>query len=86
MICNDSTLSLQILTVARFQHRTGTYSVNARPYAALAFRISGTSHFELSQKSISSNQGDVLYIPANTPYRVEYSPNDIIVVHLSHCS
>ena len=42
MIYNFDELAFQVLTVDRFYHHKGTYSVKARPYAALSFRVSGT--------------------------------------------
>ena len=86
MIYNCDELSFQILTIDRFFHKKGVFNVKARPYAALSFRISGTGAFMIDDKSFNVKPGDFLYIPANTPYKVEYSVSESIVVHLSRCN
>jgi AraC-like DNA-binding protein len=74
------------MAIFRFTHKEGVFQVNARPFAALSFRKNGTGSFEIGGKSFTTRQGDVLFIPADTPYRVEYSVSDIIVVHLENCN
>ena len=86
MLYNFDALSFQILTVDRFFHKKGVFDVKARPYAAFSFRISGTGDFEIANKRLVTNPGDVLFIPANMPYRVEYSSGESIVVHLESCN
>jgi len=86
MICNFERLSFQILTVDRFFHKKGYFDVKPRPYAALSFRVSGTGAFESQGKKFSSQAGDVLFIPADTPYQVEYSVGESIVVHFQLCN
>jgi AraC-like DNA-binding protein len=86
MIYNDDDLSFRILTVSRFFHKEGVFEVKARPYAAFSYRVSGTCLFEIDGKVMSAKVGDVLYIPAGTPYKVEYSVGESIVVHFEYCS
>ena len=86
MIYNFEELSFQILTIDRFYHKEGFFDVNMRPYAALSFRVSGTGVFEIGDKRLTVNQGDVLFIPADTPYKVEYSVSESIVVHFEECN
>ena len=86
MICNHDSLSFNILTVEHIAHTSKTFSVKARPYAALSFRITGESIFDICEKTLVANAGDVVFIPANTPYKVEYSFSEIIVVHLLNCN
>lgn len=86
MIYNFDALSFQILTVDRFFHRKGFFEVKARPYAAFSFRLRGTGSFEIGDRRFVSNPGDVLFLPANTPYRVEYSVGESIVVHFASCN
>ena len=71
MIHNYENLSFQLLTVDRFFHREGFFDVKARPYAALSFRVSGTGKFEIETKRFTTKPGDVLFLPANIPYKVE---------------
>lgn len=86
MIYNYDDLSFQILTIYRFLHREGAYDVKARPYAALSFRMCGTGDFEIGAKRLITNPGDVLFLPADTPYKVKYSVSESIVVHLNCCN
>ena len=86
MIYNYENLSFQILTVRRFFHREGFFDVKARPYAALSFRVSGTGKFEIGAKRFTTKPGDVLFLPANIPYKVEYSVSESIVVHFDQCN
>ncbi len=86
MIYNYDALSFQILTVDRFCHQQGAFEVQARPYAAFSFRVSGTGAFEIGTKRIVTKPGNVLFLPADTPYKVEYSVSESIVVHFEHCN
>ena len=86
MIYNFDNLSFGLLTVDRFFHREGFYEVKARPYAALSFRVSGTGAFEIGTKRFITKPGDVLFLAANTPYKVEYSVSKSIVVHFDQCN
>ena len=86
MIYNCDELSFQILTVDRFYHKKGTFQVKARPYAALSYRESGTGTFKIGGKTFQVKPGDVLFIPADTPYEVEYSVSESIVANLHSCN
>lgn len=86
MIYNFDRLSFQILTIDRFLHNEGFYNVKARPHAALSFRVSGTGDFKAGDKSFHVKPGDVLFIPADMPYEVEYSVSESIVIHLQSCN
>jgi AraC-like DNA-binding protein len=86
MIFQHEDLSFQILGVGRFPHNEGTFSVKERPYAAISFRLSGDAYFEIGEKRLSSTQGCVTFIPAHTPYKVEYSGGESIVFHLLDCN
>ena len=86
MIYNYDELTFGVLSIARFDHKNGFFSVKARPYAALSFRESGRGCFEIDGKQIVSAPGDVLFIPADTEYEVEYSSSKSIVVHMKDCN
>ena len=86
MIYNFDGLSFQILTIDRFFHKKGIFDVKARPYAAFSYRVSGKGMFEIGGKRLQSSPGDVLFLPADTPYRVEYLGGESIVVHFSECN
>ncbi|MBO5416961.1 MAG: helix-turn-helix transcriptional regulator [Clostridia bacterium] len=87
MIHNYDNLSFQILSIGKFVHQDGVFYVKARPFAALAFRAhgSGTLKF-VNKQSIITLPGDVFYLPANMPYKAEYSSSESIVVHLEQCN
>ena len=86
MIYNFDELTFQVLSIARFKHKNGFVSVNSRPYAALSFRESGVGRFEIDGERIVTEPGDVLFIPADTEYKVEYSSSESIVVHMRDCN
>lgn len=86
MIYNFDELEFKPVSVGNFIHRDGFFDVNARPYAAFSFRTKGTGIFEICGKNITVKEGDVLYIPPNMPYKVEYLGSESIVVHLLDCN
>lgn len=86
MLYNFDALSFQIVTIDRFCHKAGVFEVHGRPYAALSFRVTGTGVFQVKERLLSTAPGDVLFIPADTPYKVEYSPSESIVAHLESCN
>ena len=86
MIYNFEDLSFQILMVDRFIHKEGFFEVNARPFSAFSFRVSGSGAFEIGNKRFITKKGDVLFLPANMPYKVEYSSSESIVVHFEQCN
>ena len=78
--------NIQILTIFKTSHKAGIFKVKSRPFAALSFRLSGTGVFCINGKKLISNPGDLLYIPADASYEVEYSVSEMIVVHLLECN
>ena len=86
MIYNFDNLSFQILTIDYFFHKAGTFNVKARPYAAMSLRVKGVGSFEIGEKRFVTAPGDVIFLPADTPYKVEYSVSESIVVHFEHCN
>lgn len=57
-------------------------NVAARPFHALAFRVSGSASFSHGDLNSSTNAGDVFYLPANYSYMVAYpEKNEILVIH-----
>lgn len=86
MIYNEDFLFFRILTISHFFHKEGYFDVKGRPFASLSFRISGESNIDIENKTLITKPGDVLFIPADTPYRVEYSFSEIIVIHFDTCN
>ena len=52
----------------------------------LIYVTGGSVDFIINGEHITAKAGDVLYIPAGTPYKVEYSVGESIVVHFEYCS
>jgi AraC-like DNA-binding protein len=86
MLYNFEDLSYSIFTIDRFYHKEGSFKVKARPYAALSYREGGTGTFRIGDKIFVTNPGDIIFIPENTPYEVEYSVSESIVAHLKKCN
>ncbi len=79
-------VNFQILTIFKGTHKAGYFKIKSRPFAALSLRLSGMGTFYINGEKLISNAGDLLYIPANASYEVEYLVNESIVVHLSECN
>lgn len=86
MIYNFDGLSFQVVTVDRFVHEEGAFTVKPRQYAALSFRVTGQGDFKIGNKHLPVKQGDVLFIPSGVSYEVEYTVSESIVVHLQSCN
>ena len=86
MIYNFEQLSFQILSVSTVSHKDGFFDVAARPYGAFSFRTCGTAVFDIDGKRIVTDPGDMIYIPANMPYKVDYLSSCSLVVHLVDCN
>ena len=86
MIYNFDELEFRPISVGNFLHKDGFFDVKARPHASFSIRIRGMGAFEIDGKRIITKEGDVLFIPAYTPYKVEYSGSESIVVHLMECN
>ena len=86
MLTNFENLNFQIVYAFRTKHQDGFFRVPGRAYAALSFRLCGTGRFVADGKTLTVRYGDLLYIPANTAYEVEYSGTEMIVVHLTDCN
>lgn len=86
MIYDFDELSFQVLGVLKIEHPKGFFKVKGRPYSALSYRVSGTADFCSNGERMTSNPGDVFFIPEGTPYDVLYSGGEMIVVHLIDCN
>ena len=86
MIYDFDGLTFQILTIDRFYYKEGFFDVKPRPYASISFRLKGKGVFDFGDKGLTIEQGDILFLPADTPYKVEYSVGECIVAHLRDCN
>ena len=82
----DEDLDFQLAGIFRVKHRGGFFNVAPRPYAAISLRLSGVCKFNVLGRKLVSEEGDILYMPKDTPYEAEYTPeNEMIVIHLHNC-
>ncbi len=86
VIYNFEELSFQILTVFRGVLEDGAFDVDPRPYAAISFRLQGSGEFDIAGKHFLVEAGDILFVPADMPYKTETHGSEIIVVHLKDCN
>lgn len=86
MIYNYDDLYFRILTIFSITHDDGYFEVKKRPYAALSYKLSGKAEFEIMNNNFFVKSKDILYIPANTDYKVKYSSNRSIVIHMNDCN
>jgi AraC-like DNA-binding protein len=86
MIYNFDELNFKVMSVEEFCHTNGKFKVNGRPYSALSLRTEGEGAFVINGKRFISKPGDVLFIPHNTPYEVEYTFSKSIVFHFLNCN
>ncbi|MBR7136603.1 MAG: helix-turn-helix transcriptional regulator [Clostridia bacterium] len=86
MICHFDELEFKPVSVANFVQENGSILVKERPYASFSFRTKGVGEFEICGRHFTVKEGDLLFVPANVPYRVEYLSSEIIVAHLENCN
>lgn len=75
-------ISIRIKDVGLMSWESGYVCVAARPYHALVFRLRGSAEFSCGNLNLSTNAGDVLYMPAYRAYNAAYQDkNEILVIH-----
>lgn len=75
-------MGIKIKEVKYMSWDSSYVDVAGRPYAALAFRVSGSARFFDGKLNIKTNKGDVLYMPSNCAYKAAYKEkNEILVIH-----
>lgn len=78
----NENISIKISEVQFMSWDVASVSVAARPYHALAFRLSGSASFSHGNLNSDTNTGDVFYMPANYSYKATYlEKNEILVIH-----
>lgn len=86
MIYSHDKLTFEILSVNKVVHNDGFFAVKGRPFSALAFRLGGKAEMEVDGNKFVSSEGDIMYLPKNMDYKVNYSNCEYIVVHLVECN
>ncbi len=78
----NQNISIRIREIRSMSWEVSSVNVAPRPYHALVFRLQGRASFSNGNQSVSTNSGDVFYMPANYPYKAEYQEkNEILVIH-----
>lgn len=81
MLYDGNNPVLKIVGVERVCWKSGVFDVKARDYSALAFRISGNTTITADGKEYYIRSNDILYLPQNVSYKVEYVDTEILVIH-----
>ena len=81
MLCKGDNPVLRIIGVENIKWDVGDFKVEAREYSALAFRTSGNATLVIDGKKYFVNTNDILYLPQNMSYNVQYTDSQIIVIH-----
>lgn len=72
--------SVSNLSVGHLEWPAAKHKVKPRAYDALAFRLRGEGSFLFDDgNKIESKEGEVLFVPRNMGYEVDYSDGEIIV-------
>lgn len=82
MITQNNSI-LRITEIQHFQWNAGTFSVKARDYSVLAFRIRGNAIIESEDGIHEIKSGDILYLPQGMDYHAKYSDTDLIAIHFT---
>ena len=81
MLTDFENLEFQIANIFKTHHDEGCFCVPPRDFAALSIRLKGSARFQIEGKTLQSEPGDIIFVPEDTPYEVEYSVSEMIVVH-----
>ena len=73
--------SVKLLSVLHLDWKKNDVYVPPRPYSALSFRIKGNAVFSDSQQTLSTRDGDILFMPAGAGYHLTSGPETLIVIH-----
>ncbi len=81
MLFNGNNPITGIVGVEQLRWGGGTFQVEPRDYAALAFRTKGTAVITVDDQEYYVNENEVLYMPQHLAYRAKYSETELLVVH-----
>ncbi len=86
MIYSFDDLTFKILSVNEYEHADGTFQVAGRQYSAFSLRTEGEGVFQVGNERFISRVGDILFIPRDTSYSVEYRASKSVVFHFLECN
>ena len=75
-------VAFKILDVYKIKREERRGSTGARPWAAIAFRISGGSRFESLGKTYEADASSVIYIPEGVSFSRRGSAEELVIIHL----
>ena len=81
MFFSDSNASFRILSVLDLEWQKNDTQVMPRPFHALSLRLEGNAFFSDAAHSVQSKNGDLLYMPAGSPYYLRSDHEHVIVIH-----
>lgn len=82
MFFENEAFAVRLLSVDRFAWDAASYTVKARPFGALVFRVCGEGKFLFSDGTRTcSRAGDVMYLPHGLGYEVEHAAGEVIAIH-----
>ncbi|MBQ8814581.1 MAG: helix-turn-helix transcriptional regulator [Lachnospiraceae bacterium] len=81
MFFSDPDTSFRILAVLDMEWQKNDTQVQPRPFHALSLRLEGNAFFSDAHHSVQSKNGDLLYMPAGSPYYLRSEREHIIVIH-----
>lgn len=83
MFFSDEDINIHIDGVVLNSNEPGFIEIAPRDICALGFRVEGTAEFTIGDESFVSKAGDIIYMPQNTAYSVNYSGGKILAIHFT---
>lgn len=81
MFFSDTDASFRILSVLDLEWQHNDTQVMPRPFHALSLRLKGNAYFTDNTHSVQAKNGDLMYMPAQSPYYLRSSQEHIIAIH-----
>lgn len=83
MFFNDEDFNIHIDDVVLNTNSPGFIDIPPRDICAVGFRVEGEAEFKIDNNTFTSHAGDVIYMPQNTAYSVNYSGGKILAIHFT---
>lgn len=81
MFCNCINPVLSLVGVELVKWKASFFEIAPRDYAALTFRVKGTTTIKVDNKTYRVHANEVLYLPQGVAYTAEYDDNEILAIH-----
>lgn len=86
MFFSDLDHRFKLLSMIEYQYIGRGWSTQSRDFDVLSFRLKGNAQYEHEGHRFSLGDGDLMYIPANTVYRVTTGREHVVVFHFETLS